>query len=153
MRRWQNAGLMVVVPVLWTAASLAYGPVKLDGNALLRECTAGLRALDSQLRDVITMSEFIGCMGYIRGFAEGYGFNTPYDVCLPAEISAEQLARVVVEWLRTHPALLHKPRPDLTHAAFTAAFPCPSSGAPPQEPTPTVVPRPPAPKARKGQQR
>ena len=153
MRSRQTAGLMVSVLVLWAAESPTQGPLKLDGNALLRECTAALRAFDDQRRDVITMGEFIGCSGYIRGFTEGYLFNGSYDVCPPAGISPVQLTRVIVEWLRTHPALLHMPRPVLTHAAFAAAFPCPSSVAPPQEQTPSAVPGPPSLKAGKGKQR
>jgi hypothetical protein len=163
MWRWHNAGLRVAVVMLWAAESLAQAPVKLDGNKLLSDCMGALRAVDYQHRDMVTMMEHSSCMGYMKGFAEGYGLrdasptncpetNGPYNFCLPEQgVSPEQLARVVVEWLRTHPALLHLRWAILTRAAFADAFPCPSAIAPLQEPTPSVIPRPSAPKA-KGKQ-
>jgi Rap1a immunity proteins len=166
MRRWQHAGLLVAMVVVWAAGSLAQAPSKSDGHDLLRKCTTGLRALDAQQWDGSTMTDFGWCMGYLLGFVEGYsivgaairatqpGATMKDDFCPTGlELPVEQLARVLVEWLRTHPALLDMPRTALTIAAFAETFPCPSSVAPPQEPPPSVVPRPSAPKAGKGKQR
>jgi hypothetical protein len=160
MRYWQNAGLIVVIVMLGVAASLDQSPSKEDGHDLLRKCLTGLRALDAQQWDGSTMTDFGWCMGYILGFVEGSGWMgadirahqpgakvkeafCPTGLALPVE----HLARGLVEWLRTHPALLYMPRTAVTIAAFADTFPCPSSVAPPQEPTPSVVPRPPAPTA------
>ena len=163
MRYWHTAGLIVVSVLLGGAASLDHSPSQADGHALLRQCRTGLRALDAQQWDGSTLTDFGWCMGYLLGVVEGYGIGVadspaqqpgakvPDAFCPPGlALPVEHLARVLVAWLRTHPALLQRPRTAVTLAAFADTFPCPSTGAPPQKSTAAVVPRPPAPQAGEG---
>jgi Rap1a immunity proteins len=144
MKRWQHAGLLVAILVLGRAASLDQAPSTSDGHDLLRKCTTGLRAFDAQQWDGSTLTDFGWCMGYILGVVEGYsvgvadsrvqqpGAHVHYEFCtLGRELSVEQLARLLVAWLRTHPDLLAMPRTALTLAALAETFPCSSTVAPP----------------------
>jgi hypothetical protein len=128
MTRWHIAGLLVAMLVLGVAESLDQSPSQGDGHELLRQCLTGLRALDAPQGDGSTMTDFGWCMGYILGFVEGYGFTVQYAFCLPGlGLPVEQLARVLVEWLRHHLALLPLPRTALMRAAFADTFPCTSA--------------------------
>jgi hypothetical protein len=44
--------------------------------------------------------------------------------CIPDEVSLEQMARVLVKWLRDHPERLHERFTFLTLDALHASFPC-----------------------------
>ena len=47
------------------------------------------------------------------------------NTCIPNEVSLQQMARLLVKWLRDHPEKLHEYHAGLTLNALHAAFPCP----------------------------
>jgi hypothetical protein len=51
---------------------------------------------------------------------------SPENTCIPDTVNQEQLARVVVKWLRNNPERLHEPASYLTSEALHAAFSCKS---------------------------
>ena len=53
-----------------------------------------------------------------------YAFDMLRGACIPEGVSILQLARVLVKWLKDHPARLHEPRAILVGDAFKDAFPC-----------------------------
>jgi hypothetical protein len=149
MRYWQHVGLLVAVAGMWAADSWE---MTNDGNELLQKCTAALHLRDTRQGDMDTVRDFAWCMAYLVGYVEGHQGATifPLTICpLDGGRPVDQLARILVEWLRTHPAMLHEPRGPLTALAFRDAFPCPSALDPPPQQMPSGVPGPSSPKARK----
>jgi hypothetical protein len=63
------------------------------------------------------------CHGYIAGIASGLAATG--RICLPTGVTEEQLFLVGQNWLRTHPAELHRPAAVMISTAFIASFPCP----------------------------
>ena len=57
------------------------------------------------------------------GSVSSYHEHGPYQVCLPT-VSNDQMARVIVKYLRAHPENLHWKAGQLTMLAFLEAFPC-----------------------------
>lgn len=108
-----------------------------DGNSLLRECRAAVRALDGEKLDINESTEAGLCMGYIAGVADldavwrseskkGEFKNFPLHICLPegGEVKLGQSARIVLKWLKDNPEKLHY-RGDLAVLlALDQAFPC-----------------------------
>jgi hypothetical protein len=165
MTRWMLTlvVLLLVLPAVVRVSKAADAPSS-DGNKLLRDCTSALRALDSRQGDSNAWLATGWCLGYILGFRDGH--LTATDTTMPDDmrkalafcdlwkhnITAEQSARILVEWLRTHPKLLHLPQHILTAWALADAFPCPSSITMGQQSKPSTIRQPPVPKTGKGGQ-
>lgn len=105
------------------------------GNDFLRECTEALRFIDGDRTLTAGESEYsTHCMGYLLGFYEGYEAKAAADkvqgdaphreVCLPENLAADQMVRVVVKYLREHPERLQQPANLLVVQSFYATFPC-----------------------------
>lgn len=109
--------------------------VELTGNEFLRQCTYAIRFADGE-RDLTAGESEYGtyCMGYLRGFYEGYsakaaanrvlGDAQHREVCFPDSLPTDQAVRIVVKYLREHPERLQQAANLLVLQAFYAAFPC-----------------------------
>ena len=161
MQRWTSLTVLLLVLLVWSqGVSRAQDTSKNDGHTLLRLCTSALRVFDSGHGDMHTWLESSWCQGYIVGFADGYTMATgeaargAAGLCPPEEwLSAEQLVRILVEWLRARPSMLHMGMHSLMVSAFADTFPCPPAPALPQEPASSGVQKPSTPTAGKGKRR
>jgi hypothetical protein len=73
------------------------------------------------------------CMGFLFGAvnqaqsrfnpAEGRKMGPPL-ICMPSEVSFEQMRRIVVRWLNEHPEALHKSGTYLVIDALQETYPC-----------------------------
>lgn len=67
------------------------------------------------------------CFGYVTAVVDDtsmiYGEGASF--CLPADINAEQLQQVVIEYMENRPQQLHLPGPDIVNLALTTAYSCP----------------------------
>jgi len=161
MHCWASLAVLLLVLLTWPLRSgVAQHTPKNDGHTLLRLCTSALRVFDSGHGDMHTWLESSWCQGYIVGFADGYTMVTGEAargaaVLCPPEgwRPAEQLIRILVEWLRAHPIMLHRGMHSLMVTAFADTFPCPPAPALPQEPASSGGQKPTIPKAGKGKQR
>ena len=90
-----------------------------SGNELLRNC-------ESQ-----SPNEVFFCNGYVLAVhdasqdftPEGYG---PY-ICLPVNVTVEQVKRVIVKFLNDNPSSLHYSASSLASTALQKSFPCPAN--------------------------
>lgn len=95
-----------------------------SGNDLLTLCSSG------------NESSFSTCKLYVRGYVEGFemaltiaGEGNPTVkqlFCSPEGVTPDQMARVLVKWLRANPKLMHYSANVVIPAAMAEAFPCPA---------------------------
>src|SRR5262245_6274112 len=98
----------LVVVVGWTLPSMGLCG-ELDGNELLANCTDALRHVANEYRST-SMKEvgnYMWCVGYMRGWVNGYQWGTDTRLCIPAKVTVLQLVRIVVKYLRDYPQMLH----------------------------------------------
>jgi hypothetical protein len=96
---------------------------KLDGNELLRRCTAEVKTMDqekppSSMSDMVDVAFGAYCTGLVRGVD-----STASDLAEPDNATLGQAIRVVLLYLQNHPEELHKPDHVLVHEALRKAFP------------------------------
>ena len=146
--------LLIILPMLYLPLALlsfeanAQDKILDSGNTLLPACKNvalfGESGSTMSRRDVDAGSV---CIAYLRGFSEGgraallraagttYGEKimdwTEAEIakrfrsfCMPYEVTAGQIAKIVVKYLEAHPETLHKQPMILVHAALDDAFPC-----------------------------
>lgn len=120
MHRLQIASLLALL-VLFSGNAYA------NGNELLRNCQSAL-ALERGGQSPTDSARAIQCLGYLQGFS---GLNALYEQvqqktfwCLPDGVRNEQIVRVVVKYLQSHPELLHQSKAGLAALALGEAFPC-----------------------------
>jgi hypothetical protein len=126
----------------------ALGYSALDGNELLKQCTAYTNLLDLRsARDTsdpevlraMAGGDFANgahCLGYVTGVVDDY-FNCQANeasttaaldptkhFCLPDGVTPNQTVRVVVKWLEDHPGRLHERAVELVLGALKDNFPC-----------------------------
>jgi hypothetical protein len=121
----------VAVALLWLTASRGLCG-ELDGNALLETCTDALRYVDNGYRRTRAQDavHFGWCVGYTMGWMDAY----PWAAALRLpKITAVQLVRIVVQYLRDHPQRLHDTRDVLIRSALQEAFPCAAVARCPQD--------------------
>jgi hypothetical protein len=116
MRKAAFATLFLVLLISLPRAAQAAG----DGNAILPNCAAQVRAMDapegtSSWSDV---SHGNYCLGMVRGVD-----GVDIDIAAPKDVTLGQLVRVVLLYMQTHPEELHKPDFVLVHEALHKAFP------------------------------
>ena len=106
----------------------------LDGNELLDRCTDALRHVDNGYRSTRTepIFNYAWYVGYMRGWIDGY--QSGATLCVPETITALQLVRIVVKYLRDHPQMLHYTRGFLIFTAVQEAFPCAAGADTPATP-------------------
>jgi hypothetical protein len=96
-----------------------------SANAMFRGCKAFVegRATDAQLYG---LGNF--CAGIVMGLASvGQDLSRPeWQFCAPATTDAQQLARVVVDFIEAHPDRMREDFKRLTMEAFHNAWPCES---------------------------
>lgn len=117
-----SIGLVALVGMLASTTAVA------DGNLLLQQCLGTIKAIDG----VDTTATFANgvCLGRIdsvRSTMAYYKDELPnyLKMCLPETgISNGQAVRIVVKYLKDHPAELHNEETLLTILAFTTAYPC-----------------------------
>lgn len=88
---------------------------------------------DVPMKDLLEQFKRSGtCMGFIEGVidsdtiahTDNSGHPTGRNLCVPAEASARQLAKVLVKYGDDHPQLLHLPAAMLVLLAMRDSFPC-----------------------------
>jgi len=93
-----------------------------DGNQLLEHCSAYQKARDNP---PITTKEQVSagfCLGYMSAIADSNASEQHF--CAHPNATIEQLARVVLKWLRDNPEKLHLNAGVVSYTALHAAFPC-----------------------------
>ncbi len=109
----------------------------MDGNKLLDSCTPIMKVIDQQDINTLTSADTTRggmCVGYISGFIDSEAINYSVDdrlgvkkdrrFCPPSSLNIPQSVRVVVKYLRDHPADLHYPASMLVYNALVEAYPC-----------------------------
>lgn len=99
------------------------------GNKMLKFCGA--------LFNEEFSSDHVACLWYVDGFRRGSFYAKQETllasgnpdlpdlfVCIPLEVTNGQLARVLYQWLKSHPSELHEGAGQLTWRAFYDAWPC-----------------------------
>lgn len=101
------------------------------GQTLLERCGALVAVLDSSDQQHTSKSErdTIWCYGYIFGFMDAHEVTITATqserlYCLPSRLDGNQIARVVVKFLRANPEKLHLQAGVLTGVGLAQAFPC-----------------------------
>ena len=114
----------LIVSASEAAAQLPAGDT--SANAIFRGCKAFVegRAADAQLYG---LGNF--CAGIVIGLASvGQDLSRPeWQSCAPGTTNAQQLARVVVDFIEAHPERMRDDFRGLTLEAFHDAWPCKSS--------------------------
>lgn len=97
-----------------------------DGNSLLEHCSAAIQKLEGQTN--VNAIRFGYCYGYIQGVIDMNTFNIssgqPPLFCLPQTISNGRIARLLFDYLKSHPERLQEQAGTLIVDAYTEIFPC-----------------------------
>jgi hypothetical protein len=116
----------------------------LDGNQLLENCGALIKAMDANFKGAGASYGDGWCLGYLAGFTDGLdaaalmSSNGSYEqysalrdsfICFPVGSNNGQYARIVVKYLNDHPERLHEDAKVLVASALRDAFPCQSKPA------------------------
>ena len=124
---------LVFIATAGRAAAQLPTPNLDDGNALLRECGAALRAADGgpviesdPVERGIQMGQCLGLVSAVwhthKMMVETFDSRTAF--CPSASIRAGQMARVVQAFLTLHPDDLGRWDAELILQAFADAYPC-----------------------------
>ena len=90
-----------------------------DGNALLHDCTEGMKLLNGLSYNT---SDAMTCVGFARGFSEALNYSN--RICVTEGSTAGQMVRVLVKYLEDHPEQLAEGEEVVSYRAFRKAFPC-----------------------------
>lgn len=136
MLNWRDivkAGTAVTVGLLWAligGEAVADGP-KNDGNFILSKCNAALRVMDGEKISSKTDQFGIGqCFGMVEGVRNTLVYLNEYlesdlRICWPKDgIPNGQAVRILVKYLKEHPADLNDDQTLITMMAFKDAYPC-----------------------------
>ena len=124
---------LVFVATAGRAAAQLPTPNVDDGNALLRECGAALRAADGgpviESNPVARGMQMGQCLGLVSAVWHTHEmmvetFDSRTAFCPSKSISAGQMARVVHAFLTLHPDDLGRWDAELILQAFAEAYPC-----------------------------
>lgn len=119
MKAWMAAPALLIALITTNASAT-------DGNGLLEACQNAVRNMDA---------------GRPGGISDGYCYGVVYGVastmlelnlylkkseqtCFPEGFRNDQSARVVADYLKAHPASLHRDAAFLAMAAFQSTYPC-----------------------------
>ncbi len=110
-------------------ACLNSGLAIADGSIFLSDCKKAIDTIDGRPNSGSQIGAGT-CLGTVQGMRH---LNTFYSLtlekdqlffCIPAKVSAGQLARVVVSYLENNPAKLHEHEGLLVFNSFVDAYPC-----------------------------
>lgn len=121
----------LIVLALFLSAGKAFAT---DGNLLLSVCASA----DKTEWTEVELQNLNACNWYISGIldaddmwhalmkSDGNSAHNKSRICPATDdaLSTNQLARVVLKYLKEHPAELHLPGSLLVHNALHSAFPC-----------------------------
>lgn len=97
-----------------------------DGNTLLESCTAAIQKMDG--KNNVSGVRVGYCYGYVQGLIDlntlhkGSGMSSLF--CLPQTISNGEGARIIFNYLKSHPERLDEYAGVLAVDAYIEAFPC-----------------------------
>lgn len=110
--------IVFLISLVWARSSILNAQIPVIARDLLISCAPPL-----------AVSAAHPCQWYLKGFLDGYGAVPGSQFCLPENgFSVDQIRRVVVKWLQTHPQQLHIHSTEAVMTALSQAFPCSKSG-------------------------
>lgn len=130
--------LLVTAVLFATFTPVASGapPMRAPGTAggLADSCRA-LSEIFSQTNATMTPDEEgarIGAAGYCLGFVKGFRYGHLYlstlvqqaAFCIPHEVTEDQIARVVVKRVESHPEIEHVESPVFLAEVLSSTWPC-----------------------------
>ena len=104
---------MFLAAVLFLAPTLSDFGKK--GRDIVFECK--VRSLNNVVKEDSVL-DYMGCVYYVQGIAEGAYF------CIPVGVTPPDLAAVVVKYGEDHPERLHLSRGEFVKEAFDKSYPC-----------------------------
>jgi len=117
--------ILVLAAALLTSTAAHSSPE--TGNVLLSNCNEAVRYQDGIL-DVDSENALI-CLAFLDGLKSAMGLWQDKDkassiTCIPMGINNGQASRIIVEYGRKNPSILHHHPIVLAVKAFQDAFPC-----------------------------
>jgi hypothetical protein len=92
---------------------------RLDGNMLYRLCAPLIRYHDGETQETDGLACAKGLPGLIASVKNGW-----LSVCIPRGVTHIQALRVILAFMRQHPAAWHYGSDAITNVALATAFPC-----------------------------
>jgi hypothetical protein len=108
--------------IILLGAVIMPAPAAEPGRAtgeLLKSCRKAVAAFNGDAQYAPVESGF--CIGYVSGFRDALPETA---VCVPREVTNEQLARVFVTWADANPGIHHRDQIVGMMAALYSSFPC-----------------------------
>jgi hypothetical protein len=85
----------------------------------------GAKYTGNDLQQLCSLPNDNGCVAFAFGFESGItAAQEGWRICVPAEVTGQQLEPVIEKYLREHPEQLHKNARLLSAEALTTVFPC-----------------------------
>jgi hypothetical protein len=111
-----------------------------SGNEFLNKCSVIEKSADVQMSNLsdIEIVQADLCIYYLRGVADGVQaekaflqelsgankFKYPVPSCVPDGVKVDQIARIVLKYIRNNPEISHYPTAALVMDALGTTFPC-----------------------------
>lgn len=118
----KNLSVVSVIALALSWGSPVSAQQMFTGNGLL-DFVAAAKRLDAGSTSPLDFQRSAYLGGFAGGIAGALDAVDP-KVCLPADGNTGQYTRVLIQYLETNPAELHKSATILGIAAFRRAFPC-----------------------------
>jgi Rap1a immunity proteins len=120
--RWRMVTGVLFIATLVAGMATCAKAASMKGNQLLQYCTT-------------TTEHRIICIGYVLGFVDATVFwmvnASGISICIPSEdVTIDQIADVVVKWLKAHPQDLKQAAGFLVATILEETWPCRESGHP-----------------------
>ncbi len=101
----------------------------MTGNELLPGCAASVDLADGKKIADNMRVPALECLSYVGGFMDGYNIfglilRHEKSVCVSDKVTTGQILRVLVKWLRDHPAELNHSAMYCMSAALADSFGC-----------------------------
>jgi hypothetical protein len=120
--------LFLAIVFLFPSISIADRDLGSDGNSLLRQCQDAEHFIGTgEIRSEHNVATCIGLVDGVYGtmMLLNVVLQKEYKLCWPEEgISPGQATKIVADYLRRHPASLHKRNVFLATGAFIEAYTC-----------------------------
>lgn len=126
---------LLVAIVALSAIPKATALSEVNGLMLLHQCQVSIRISNEDTRvSADEVAESNHCLGYLQGVLDANGFWDAIDsrnhqvsrahYCIPANVTFEQVIRVLVKWLEANPKDLNEEGYIVVETALVKAFPC-----------------------------